>query len=343
MPFLGRDWRSPGDSWVRTGAGWEQGKCWRQKFLENLNENIIARMIRFPELTAQCSKEKLTDNLHPTRGLQPHIHIPKGISKERKAMASISDAFNKLDMQSAVKDPRRFRYTCKILQLLINKKFVHLSGTSQKQIITVLEEAVKIVLKSETDVHFVHGLILDYHTALNNANRVCIGSSSLHKKHLELTEQMMDRLDKFHPTERKDDGQAMLLNLPDEVLRDILRRVTDHVDLLHTGATQTDLYQLVQEELLWKEMCFFHFTNIQLCSGLAKNECLDDCNWKWMYRKLVRRHGKKELYAVQVYLCSNCNALFWKSHGHPCPCSDPEMPPHSIAVSPDAFINIFFY
>jgi F-box protein 25/32 len=43
MPFLGQDWRSPGDQWVRTKEGWERLKLWRIKVFENLNENILAR------------------------------------------------------------------------------------------------------------------------------------------------------------------------------------------------------------------------------------------------------------------------------------------------------------
>lgn len=45
MPFLSRDWRSPGDQWVRTSEGWERLKLWRIKIFERMNENILARYI----------------------------------------------------------------------------------------------------------------------------------------------------------------------------------------------------------------------------------------------------------------------------------------------------------
>lgn len=45
MPFLGRDWRSPGDQWVRTSEGWEKLRLWRVKLFENLNQNIVARYV----------------------------------------------------------------------------------------------------------------------------------------------------------------------------------------------------------------------------------------------------------------------------------------------------------
>ena len=44
MPFLGRDWRSPGDEWVRTKEGsWEKLKLWRVKVFENLNAHYLSR------------------------------------------------------------------------------------------------------------------------------------------------------------------------------------------------------------------------------------------------------------------------------------------------------------
>lgn len=46
MPFLGQDWRSPGDQWVRTSEGWERLRLWRIKVFENLNENVVARYVR---------------------------------------------------------------------------------------------------------------------------------------------------------------------------------------------------------------------------------------------------------------------------------------------------------
>lgn len=45
MPFIGRDWRSPGDQWVLTQIGWEKLRLWRVKLFENLNENLLARYV----------------------------------------------------------------------------------------------------------------------------------------------------------------------------------------------------------------------------------------------------------------------------------------------------------
>ncbi|XP_035218480.1 F-box only protein 32-like [Stegodyphus dumicola] len=41
MPFLGRDWRSPGEAWVKTSEGWE-----RKKILEYKSSHGQTRFCR---------------------------------------------------------------------------------------------------------------------------------------------------------------------------------------------------------------------------------------------------------------------------------------------------------
>ena len=39
MPFLGKDWRSSGDEWIRTELGWERTKV-LECILDNLNTGL---------------------------------------------------------------------------------------------------------------------------------------------------------------------------------------------------------------------------------------------------------------------------------------------------------------
>jgi len=43
MPFLGRDWRSDGDLWVKTDHGWETMKNLRVRIHENINYKVLQR------------------------------------------------------------------------------------------------------------------------------------------------------------------------------------------------------------------------------------------------------------------------------------------------------------
>jgi F-box protein 25/32 len=40
MPFLGKDWRSCGDEWVKTEQGWERIKV-LECILDNLNNGLV--------------------------------------------------------------------------------------------------------------------------------------------------------------------------------------------------------------------------------------------------------------------------------------------------------------
>ena len=41
MPFISKDWRSPGEEWVKTVEGWE-----KKKILECANNKTLALLLR---------------------------------------------------------------------------------------------------------------------------------------------------------------------------------------------------------------------------------------------------------------------------------------------------------
>lgn len=42
MPFISKDWRSPGEEWVKTVEGWE-----KKKILECANNKTLSLLIRY--------------------------------------------------------------------------------------------------------------------------------------------------------------------------------------------------------------------------------------------------------------------------------------------------------
>lgn len=52
MPFISKDWRSPGEEWVKTEEGWEKKKILECSHLMDQN-NFDTRYIRFLCLRAQ--------------------------------------------------------------------------------------------------------------------------------------------------------------------------------------------------------------------------------------------------------------------------------------------------
>ena len=44
MPFLGQDWRSSGDEWIKTEQGWERIKV-LESILHNINDGYIKKSL----------------------------------------------------------------------------------------------------------------------------------------------------------------------------------------------------------------------------------------------------------------------------------------------------------
>ncbi|XP_046344698.1 F-box only protein 25-like isoform X1 [Haliotis cracherodii] len=330
MPFLGRDWRSPGDEWVRTASGWERLKLWRLKVFENLNENVIARLIRLA--LVDTSQRDVMERR------QPFIQYHRGTSKERKELTSISEAFIRLDMTGAVKDIRRFNYVCKVLHLILGSKLSGLSGTAQKQVINILEATSEQVLKTEYSLSTLRELLKSADLALQQGKTSHIGSARLWMLHQQKVTKMNSKVDAYKMTERECDGKLTMMDLPEDCIRGILSCLADHKDILHTSQTSQTVYELSQEAQLWKQLCFFHFTDKQLVTFLPVAIHQPTIDWKYIYRRCYKRFGKKDSYADMLALCVHCNNIFWQSLGHPC---YSEEPPASTPLNPEEFLKLF--
>ena len=80
-------------------------------------------------------------------------------------------------------------------------------------------------------------------------------------------------------------------DLPDDCVRQILSRFTDHKDIVNTGLTEARTFELSKEHSLWKDLCLFHFDNIQILSLTKIGTDLQTytaADWKALYSRLVK-------------------------------------------------------
>lgn len=332
MPYLGQDWRSPGEEWVRTKEGWERLKLWRVKVFENLNSHCLARLLRLA-LEEWDNDYSNTHNVH-----QPYIRYIRATSKEQKVLTSISEAFVHLDLSTAGKDLRRFNYVCKLLKLLLKDKLAFLSGTAQKYVFNILEEMVHDVCKTGNNLAEMRCLLNFAARCLTERRTDHIGSSHLWNSHWQSINKMAAKLRKHKLKEREDDGRPTFSDLPHDCVRSILSTIPDHGDLLRVGQTNSTNHHLSNEMLLWKQMCFFHFSKRQLLTFLNQNEDESQTNWKMVYQRCYMRFGKKDTYADMLAICSHCKNIFWQSIGHPC---IHNLPPKCQTLKPEQFIALF--
>jgi len=82
----------------------------------------------------------------------------------------------------------------------------------------------------------------------------------------------------------------MFEDLPEDCVRCILTRLTDHRDIMRTSQTNNSLHIMAEDRILWKQMCFFHFTDRQLITFLPKELESDQehVDWKYIYKRCVK-------------------------------------------------------
>lgn len=133
MPFYSKDWRSPGEAWVKTEEGWE-----RLKVLE------CGKRKRLPS----TSDDGYEDDAEET--IPPHCHITIRCTREIAGFNGLGDAVRRLDFRSSVRDRRRFHYICALLRLLVaHKGIANLPGSAQRQLLQMVEEVASHVNDSQ--------------------------------------------------------------------------------------------------------------------------------------------------------------------------------------------------
>jgi F-box protein 25/32 len=335
MPFLGRDWRSPGDQWVRTTEGWEKLGLWRLKLFENLNENVIRRLLK---LTCCDVNDKLRDRDADVPPVQAYVVI-REVSKEQSMRTTIAEALTRLDMEGAVRNHRRSNYVSKLVLFLIQNQLSSLSGMAQKILMNILQQIVVQAVANSRELHAVSQLLDETSLALVSGQYGHVGSSQLWDSHVTTVEKLRGILNEHDFEQHDDDGKLTMSDMPDDVLRHILVHLADHRDLVNTGQTDMRAFVITEESSLWRQLCLFHFSNKQWLSVFRRGEDIESVGWKKLYSRLSKRYGMKEVYADMLHLCRHCNALFWQLGGHPCPVSNVEA--KSRPVPPQTFVTLF--
>ncbi|XP_039284234.1 F-box only protein 25-like [Nilaparvata lugens] len=355
MPFISKDWRSPGEEWVKTEEGWEKKKilecgrrfasfqqenldtrCTGDSFTSDMNTNFGSTMNDSRWLQDEEDKENMINtevqhNLEEFKSsfskrsssnegvgaLQPHCHITIKCTKEIAGFNGLSDAFKRLDFRSAVHDVRRFNYICKLLDLLISHKLTTLSGCAQKVLFNMLEEVAYQVSASQQNMHLLKKLLRQVQLMIDCA---CwgrpLGSSQLWENHLATINRILAIANQIQITEPGEEVFPKLENMPEECVREVLLRLADHKDLEASAQACAVMGRLCDEQRIWRELCRFHFTPHQVATVLTHRHRPTD--WQLAYHKLRKSFGLREEYAEMIQLCRNCRCLFWKSIGHPC-------------------------
>ncbi|XP_047993347.1 F-box only protein 32 isoform X1 [Leguminivora glycinivorella] len=353
MPFISKDWRSPGEEWVKTQEGWEKKKvleCTAQRYPAIANYNNTADQ---PKSWSQEGDEG--EKGDSVARVPPHCHITIKCTREIAGFNGLSEAVRRLDFSSAVRDVRRFNYICALLELLLGgQRLTHLPGAAQKLLLSMLEQLADQVATSKQNLNSLRALLVAL-GALREAERgACwgrpLGSRALWGHHDHAIARIHHIADSIRIQEPGPEVVPKLHDLPEECIREILLRIADHRDLDAASSAWNVMASVCSEQRTWRELVAFHFTRPQI-ETVAKDK--EDVDWRSVFHQLRKLYGLREdvQYAETLSLCRHCKCLFWRSLGHPCIADQcPEyrerlrsaggpLPPHP--VPPAAFLKFF--
>ncbi|XP_076136094.1 F-box only protein 32 [Alosa pseudoharengus] len=353
MPFLGQDWRSPGQSWVKTEEGWKKSSqdeknnnvselksfskeeiYYKENLLLSLNYDVAAK---------KRKKDLLNNNTKiPYFYKDKWIYVHKGSTKERHGYCTLGEAFNRLDFCSAIRDTRRFNYVVRLLELIAKSQLPSLSGVAQKNYMNILERVVQKVLDDQQNVRPIKELLQTLYVSLcglvqDMGKSVLVGNINIWVHRMENILQWQQQLDNIQINRPTTTGMT-LTDLPASLQLDIMRRLSDGRDIVSLGQVCPDLGVMSEDRLLWKNLCQYHFTDRQIRKRLMVSD-KGHLEWKKMYFKMSRCYPHKEQYSDTLQFCTHCHILFWKDTDHPCTANNAES--CCVPVSPQGFINLF--
>uniref|UniRef100_A0A915K4Z8 F-box domain-containing protein n=1 Tax=Romanomermis culicivorax TaxID=13658 RepID=A0A915K4Z8_ROMCU len=278
MPFIGQDWRAPGETWIKTTEGWEQMKLRPLRTCsdvslegkydrihtdsESSNDNSQSLPPIFDNNSVSPIVEFGLDNsIEDAFDWLPHCFVKTSKSKEFVGCASMTEAFLKLDMSRAVTDVKRFNYVCKVAQIFVCQKLKHLSGSGRKILLSLIEAIVMHCLTNFKELNSIRMLVNECVVGLNGYQHYC-GSKSLLSTHKDTISNLFNMLTNvpYKSPAECDEDSVTFLDLPIECLRSILKQLPDHESLLTAAQTDAALKTLVHAETnLWRDLVKFHF------------------------------------------------------------------------------------
>ncbi|CAG9793665.1 unnamed protein product [Diatraea saccharalis] len=323
MPFISKDWRSPGEEWVKTQEGWEKKKvleCTAQRYpaLTNFNSSGDNQQKSWSQEGQVGEKTNDSGNRIP-----PHCHITIKCTREIAGFNGLSEAVRRLDFSSAVRDVRRFNYICALLELLLGgQKLTHLPGAAQKLLLSMLEQLADQVATSQQNLNALRALIVALSSLREAEKRACwgrpLGSRALWGHHDDAIARINRIASSIRIQEPGPEVVPKLHDLPEECIREILLRISDHRDLDAASGAWSVMAGVCSEQRVWRELVAHHYSPLQLQHVLK--DAAEPTDWRDTFHRLRKLYGLREdtQYAETLSLCRHCKCLFWRSLGHPC-------------------------
>ncbi|KAJ3607070.1 hypothetical protein NHX12_026585 [Muraenolepis orangiensis] len=353
MPFLGKDWRSPGWSWRKVEGGWQRSVVFGHDLGDDHSEitvldcDVTEESLFVGEVSELANQKRIKDICNNNTKSQfdfsdKWIYVQKESTKERHGYCTLGEAFNRLDFSSAIQDLRRFNYVAKLFQLIAKSQLTSLSGGAQKNYFNILDKIVRKVLEEHYNPRLIKELLRDLSGTLHALTKgvgkcVLVGSVHVWLCRLDTIHNWQQQLNHLHIPKQLSDGTTFC-DLPLDTQATILYKFSDASDIINLGRATPTLHALSENRNLWKKLCLFHFSERQFSMNMELTES-GGVDWKRLYITLRKHNPQREHYGDTLHFCRHCSILFWKDCGHPCTAAEPDE--SLVPISPQHFIDLF--
>ncbi|KAK7907803.1 hypothetical protein WMY93_016415 [Mugilogobius chulae] len=322
MPFLGKDWRSPGWCWEKTDNGWKRIILYGQEnnnlgFAELCSDDRSSVFVgEVCELNSVKQQKDLFNNSTRSQFVKDKwIYVHKVSTKERQGYCTLGEALNRLDFSTAVQDLRRFNYVAKLFQLIARYQLTSLSGAAQKNYFNILEKIVQKVLDDCYNPRLVKDLLQDLVSTLHSltvhvGRVVLVGNINIWLSRLETILKWQEQLNNLQIPKHLCNGMS-LSDLPIHMHNKIFSKLSDACDIINLGQAVPTLRFLSEDKILWKKLCYFHFSDKEYHKNLIMTKS-DNIDWKLMYFTLKKHYPMREQYGDTLHYCKHCHILFWQ-------------------------------
>lgn len=359
MPFIGKDWRAPGETWIKINdSGWEQIKLrpiqlsssldsqpfsfsFEDRFkrhsssasLNSIDENNLS-LSTASSTTSSVIRSDSDESVYDDDDWIPHCFVKTTKSREFIGCTSMSEAFHRLDIARSVANVRRFNYICKVVQILVDEKLRNLSATARKHLFSIVQAVVIHSIEQDVHVNTARELVNSFGTKLEGH---MYGSPQVVHRQMDTVGNLLEMISDRQPKvlDESSEESMTFMDLPKEVISLILRKLPDHISLLEAAKAHEIFEAIIQkEERMWDGLSQFHFTQEQIDKHRTS-----EMKGRALFFQLKKYYGLREYYADLIHICCHCKALFWKDSGHPC--VSRESP--SVRVTPQQFVDMLLF
>lgn len=118
-----------------------------------------------------------------------------------------------------------------------------------------------------------------------------LGSQTLWEQHVQTIQRIQNIASQITIKEPEPGIRPNLNELPEECIREILLRISDHRDLEASSSAWTMMESIVSEQRIWRQLTNYHFTSEQIENILKKKNFGKRKNikeWKKVYHELKK-------------------------------------------------------